>query len=72
MKVKPLGMLPMMLAGWLNRLPGAAGRTFELLPEGRLMDRTNRLTAPGAQVLHEPIHKVGLPPSLPRYAPAPP
>ncbi len=41
---KPTGMVVLMLAGWLGCLPRAARRTLEVLPEGRLMGRMNKLT----------------------------
>ena len=34
----------MMPAGWLNRMPGAAGPALEVLPEGLRMDGMNKFT----------------------------
>jgi len=44
-KVKSMGMPWTMPAGWLNRLPGAVGRTLDVLSEDRLMNGMNKLTA---------------------------
>ena len=54
MKVKPMGVLWMMLTGWLNHLPGAAGRALRALPEGRLMDGMNKSTLLGASAKRAP------------------
>ena len=43
-KAKPIGVCWMIPAGWRSSLPGAAGRTPELLPESRLMDGANMFT----------------------------
>lgn len=44
MKARPIGMLGMTPAGWLNDLPRAASRTPEALPERHLADRTSKFT----------------------------
>ncbi len=44
MKTKTTGMLWTVPAGWLDDLPGAASRTLEALPEGRLAHGTNLFT----------------------------
>ena len=44
MKAKPMGMLWMIPAGWLNHLPGAAGRVSKAPPEGHVMHGTNKFT----------------------------
>jgi len=44
MKVKPMGTLWMMPAGWLNHRPGAPEWALEALPGGRLMGRMNKFT----------------------------
>jgi len=43
-KAKPVGMLWMMPAGWLNHLPGAAWLALGTPSQGRLMGRTNKFT----------------------------
>jgi hypothetical protein len=44
MKAKPMGMLWMMPAGWLDDLPGVASQVTEPLSEGRLIARMNKFT----------------------------
>lgn len=44
MKANPMGVLWIASAGWLNRLPGGAWRTLDVLPEGCLMERMNNFT----------------------------
>ncbi len=44
MKAKPMRMLWMVPAGWLNDLPGAASRPFDALPEHHKTHGTNKFT----------------------------
>ena len=53
MKARPMGMLWMMPAGWLNDLPGAASRALKALPEGRLAHGTNMFTLLALEALPE-------------------
>jgi hypothetical protein len=51
MKAKPMGMVWMTPTGWRNSLPGVLWRALETLPEGRLMDRMNRVRFENFRIL---------------------